>query len=69
MVVVVAVGTADIKKKKRKCWFYLCGWVVVDTDGQTVSMLSVLWISKEERKKEKRKKPIPVDVDGRGAWW
>ena len=64
MVVVVAIGTADIKKKKRKCWFYLCGWEVVDTDGETVSMLSVLQISKEERKKEKRKKTIPVDVDG-----
>ena len=66
---VVAVGTADIKKKKRKCWFYLHGWEVVDTDRETVSMLSVLRISKEERKKEKRKKTIPVDVDGRRAWW
>ena len=42
---------------------------MVDTDGETVSMLSVLWISKEERKKEKRKKTVPVDVDGRRVWW
>ena len=65
------------RRKKENVNFTYTDAVVVDTDGQTVLMLSVLRVSKEERKEgRKGRKPyqemLITDVrggdDGQRGW-
>ena len=83
-VVVVAVGTADVKKKERrkKPTFYLRGWVVVNADGRTVVVVTIyargvaVAVGAADVKKKRRKKTYQEVLivharsggDGRHEW-